>query len=137
MQYKLTFREYSEALKENKLLGLKCHNCDTVTAPPRMVCRKCGSSEMEIIELTGNGKNQTFTVINIPAEGREEECPYIVVLVELDEGPWIMGNLVDIEPEEASMELIGQRVKMSGSKVFAGDKYSAGDGARPVFSLEA
>ena len=135
MEYKLTFRDYSEALKKNRLLGLKCHECGAITVPPKMACRKCASPDMEIVELTGNGKIQTFTTINVAPEGRESECPYIIVLAELNEGPWIMGNLIGIDPSEATMELIGKRVKM-GHKVFPGDKYSAGDGASPLFSFE-
>jgi len=137
MQYKLTFKDYSEALKENKLLGLKCKECGTITTPPKMVCRQCTSPDMDIVELTGKGKNQTFTVVHVAPEGREEEAPYIIVLVELDEGPWIMGNLVGVDPNEVTTELvIGRRVKMAGHEVFPGDKYSAGEGARPLFSLE-
>ncbi len=134
MEYKLTFKNYNEALKENKLLGLKCKTCGVITTPPKMVCRQCTGTDLEITELKGTGKIKTFTTIFVPAEGREEETPYIIVLVELDEGPWIMGNLADVDPERASMELIGKRVKM-GVKVFPGDKYSAGEGARPLFKL--
>jgi len=90
---------------------------------------------MEIVELAGKGKIQTFTTVYVAPEGRENEAPYIIVLVELDEGPWIMGNLIDIDPTKATMELIDKRVSM-GRKVFPGDKYSCGDGARPLFSLE-
>jgi len=90
---------------------------------------------MDIVELTGKGKIQTFTTVNVASEGREGEVPYMIVLVELDEGPWIMGNLTGIDPGEATMELIGRRVKM-GHKVFPGDKYSAGDAASPLFSFE-
>ena len=136
MEYKLTFKGYNEALKENKLLGLKCQECGTITVPPKMVCRKCASPDMEIIELTGKGKIQTFTTCNVAPEGREDEVPYIIVLVELDEGPWIMGNLTGIDPATATVELIGKRVRMGDNKVFPGDKYSAGDSARPLFSLE-
>ena len=136
MEYKLTFKGYNEALKENKLLGLKCQECGTITVPPKMVCRKCASPDMEIIELTGKGKIQTFTTCNVAPEGREDEVPYIIVLVELDEGPWIMGNLTGIDPATATVELIGKRVRMGDNKVFPGDKYSAGEGARPLFSLE-
>lgn len=135
MEYKLTFRDYNGALKKNKLLGLKCSECGVITVPPKMVCRKCASPDMDIVELGGKGKIQTFTTVYVAPEGRQGECPYIIVLVELDEGPWIMGNLIDIDPSEATMELIGRRVKM-GRKVFPGDKYSAGDGARPLFSFE-
>jgi uncharacterized OB-fold protein len=137
MEYKLTFKDYNEALKENKLLGLKCQECGTVTVPPKMVCRKCTSPNMEVVELTGKGKIQTFTTCNVAPEGREDEVPYVILLVELDEGPWIMGNLTGIDPKETTVELIGKRVKMGDSKVFSGDKYSAGEGARPLFGLEA
>ena len=136
MEYKLTFKGYNEALKENKLLGLKCKECGTITVPPKMVCRKCASPDMEIIELTGKGKIQTFTTCNVAPEGREDEVPYIIALVELDEGPWIMGNLTGIDPTTATVELIGKRVRMGDNKVFPGDKYSAGEGARPLFSLQ-
>jgi len=135
LEYKLTFKDYNEALKKNKLLGLKCNSCGTVTVPPKMVCRQCASSDMDIVELSGRGKIQTFTTVFVAPEGREDECPYIIVLVELDEGPWIMGNLTSIDPSEATMELINKRIKM-GHKVFAGDKYSAGEMTRPLFSLE-
>ena len=136
MEYKLTFKDYNEALKKNKLLGLKCNSCGAVTVPPKMVCRQCASPDMDITELNGKGKIETFTTVNVPPEGREEECPYIIVLAELDEGPWLMGNLTGVNPDKATMELIGKRVTM-GHKVFAGDKYSAGEAVRPLFSLEA
>ena len=136
MEYKLTFKDYNEALKENKLLGLKCQECGTVTVPPKMVCRKCTSPNMEVVELKGKGKIQTFTTCNVAPEGREDEVPYVILLVELDEGPWIMGNLTGIDPKTTTVELIGKRVKMGGNKVFPGDKYSAGEGARPLFGLE-
>ena len=134
MEYKLTFKEYNEALKEDKLLGLKCKECGVITVPPKMVCRKCASLDLEIVQLTGKGKIQTFTVNNVASEGREDEVPYTIVLVELDEGPWIMGNLAGIDPNEVTMEVIGKRVKM-GHKVFPGDKYSAGEETGPLFSF--
>ena len=136
MEYKLTFKDFNEALKGNKLLGLKCKECGTITVPPKMVCRKCASPDLEVVELKGTGKIQTFTTCNVAPEGREDEVPYVILLVELDEGPWIMGNLTGIDPKTTTVELIGKRVKMGGNKVFPGDKYSAGEGARPLFSLE-
>lgn len=135
MEHKLTFNDYNQALKKNKLLGLRCQECGAVTVPPKMACRQCASPDMEIVELKGEGTIQTFATVYVAAEGREGEVPYTIVLVELDEGPWIMGNLIDIDPSKATMELIGKRVSM-GHKVFPGDRYSSGDGARPLFSLE-
>ncbi len=134
MEQKLYFKEYNEALKQNKLIGLKCRNCGAITIPPKMACRQCAGSEMDVIEVNSNGKIKTFTTVFVAAEGRESEVPYIIVIVELEEGPWITGNLEGIDPKTASMELIGKKVKM-GNKVFPGDKYSAGESARPLFSL--
>ncbi len=134
MEYRLTSKNYYEALKQDKLLGLKCRSCGAVTVPPAMVCRQCAGADMEIVELKGGGKIRTFTTVFVAAEGRESEVPYIIVLVELDEGPWLMGNLDGIDPKLASMELIGKKVKM-GHKVFSGDKYSAGEGVSSLFSL--
>ena len=93
MEHKLIFNDYNEALKQNKLLGLKCQSCGAITVPPKMVCRQCASPDMEVVELNGSGKIRTFTTVFVAAEGREEEVPYINVMVELDDGPWIMGNL--------------------------------------------
>ena len=135
MEAKLTFHQYSEALKEDKLLGLECQLCGAVTVPPRMVCRKCTSLDLEVITLSGKGKIKTFTTAFVAAEGRENELPYTIVLAEMDEGPWLMGNLEGIAPEKVTMDIIGRRVKL-GHKVFSGDKYSAGEAARPLFSLK-
>ncbi|MBA7632662.1 hypothetical protein ES703_40214 [subsurface metagenome] len=46
-----------------------------------------------------------------------------------------MGNLTGTDPTTVTVELIGKRVKMGETKVFTGDKYSAGEGARPLFNL--
>ena len=134
MEHKLIFKDYNEALKQNKLLGLKCKQCGAVTVPPRIACSKCSSTDLDIVELSGKGKIQTFTTVFVAPEGREGECPYVIVLVELDEGPWIMGNLTGVEPNKVTMEIMGKKVKM-GHAVFPGDKFSAGDGARPLFRL--
>jgi hypothetical protein len=136
VEHRLAFKEYNEALKENRLLALKCSECEAITVPPKMLCRNCASEKMEVIELGGGGVITTFTTVNVAPEGREEEVPYIVVMVGLDEGPWVMGNLTGIGPDGASMELIGKRVEM-GHTVFSGDKFSAGESTSPLFRLTA
>lgn len=132
MEYKLPFRVYHKALMKNRLLGLRCNQCETLTCPPQMSCSSCASYDLEITQLSGKGKITTYTTIVVAPEGRETEAPYIIVLVELDEGPWIMGNLTDMDPERAGMDLIGKRVE-AGCRVYPGDRYSDGPMARPAF----
>src|SRR4030042_871306 len=117
MEHKLSFKQYNEALKQNKLLGLKCQQCITITVPPRIACSNCASTDMDITELSGKGKIQTFTTVFVPPEGRESECPYVIVLVELDEGPWIMGNLTGIDPNKGTMDIMAKRGQ-KGAAVF-------------------
>jgi uncharacterized OB-fold protein len=134
MEYKLDFQTYNDALKKNSLLGLTCRECKQITCPPKMTCQECGGTNLEIIELSGNGTIKTFTQTFVAPQGRECEAPYVIILVELEEGPWIAGNLIDISPDKVTMELIGKKVRL-GAKVFPGDQYSAGPAARPLFSF--
>ena len=74
--------------------------------------------------MSGKGTIRTFTVVRVAPEGKIP--PYVVAMVELDEGPWVMGNIINIDPNEASMSLIGEKVNL-GSQVVEGDVYSIGD----------
>jgi uncharacterized OB-fold protein len=135
MEARLFFREYNENLRQGRLSGLKCDGCGELSAQPRLICAKCGGQDLEAVELKGGGTIQTFTVNYVAAEGRESEAPYIVAIVQLDDGPWVMGNITSLKPEEAGMDIIGRKVSMEGPAVFAGDRYSAGEVARPLFKL--
>ena len=134
MKYKIDFRTYSEALKRNQLLGLKCQGCGAVTCPPTLVCQQCTVSDQEIIELSGKGEIKTFTTTHVAPLGREVEAPYMIVIVALEEGPWITGNLTDMDPAKVNMDIIGRKVTLR-HKVFPGDIYSSGEAARPLFDL--
>jgi uncharacterized OB-fold protein len=131
MEYKLTAKMFAEALKEGKLMGLKCNKCSAYTAPPKKVCMECGSEDMEITQLSGKGQIRTFTVIRVPPEGFE--APYVVGMAELDEGPWLMGNIIDIDADAATMDIIGKKVSV-GHQVLPGDKFSAGEMVAVTFS---
>lgn len=134
MEAKISVKEYLTALAENKLLGLKCQDCGFMTSPPRFACRKCGGQDMEIADLSGKGKIVTFTVVQIPSEIRRGLQPYLVVMVELDEGPWIMGNIDGIKPADATLGLIGKRVTMKNPPLAPGQKPE--DGVAPMFVLD-
>lgn len=130
--YRLTHLQYFEALKENVLKGLKCLDCGTITVPPKATCDECGSSHQEVTQLSGEGAIRTFTVIRVAPEGFQ--APYIVVLAQLREGPWLTGLLEGLDPERAGMDLIGRKVRL-GHKVIHHMKYTAGEGVVPAFSL--
>ncbi|HJX13958.1 MAG TPA: Zn-ribbon domain-containing OB-fold protein [Dehalococcoidales bacterium] len=132
MEYKLNFDSFREGLKEGKLLGLKCQKCAGYTAPPQKVCAQCGSEDMDVVTLSGKGTIQTFTVIHVAPEGFES--PFVVAMAELEEGPWLMGNVEGIDPEKVNMDIIGRRVTI-GYKDVPADMISAGERIALTFKL--
>lgn len=132
MEYALTFEQYQKGLEQGEFLGLRCNGCDTFTFPPLGTCRNCSGTDLKVTQINGQGTVRTFTVIRVAPEGRRP--PYVVAMVELEEGPSVMGNLVDINPDEADMGLIGRTVKL-GSQMVQGDTYSPDDCRVITFSL--
>jgi uncharacterized OB-fold protein len=132
MDYKLTFDKYQEGLEREEFLGLRCNTCNTYTFPPLGVCRNCSGTDLEVTQMSGKGVLRTFTVIRVAPEGMKP--PYVVAMVELEEGAWTIGNLVGINPDDADMSLIGKKVKL-GSQPIKGDTFSAGDSRVITFSL--
>lgn len=132
MDYKLTYKHYAEGLKSGKLLGLNCNKCGTYTVPPQKVCAQCGSEDFDVVELSGVGTLRTFTTIRVAPVGFE--APYIVGEAELEEGPWLMGNIIGIDIDKAGLEIVGKKVKI-GSHILPGDRFSCGEVVIPTFTL--
>jgi uncharacterized OB-fold protein len=134
MEYPLTYEDFKKGLSQGELLGLECRQCGKLIVPPSAFCVDCGHKKLTKYSFITRGVIRTFTVIRVPPQGFT--APFVVALVELEEGPWIMGNLIDINTEEASLDLIGKKVKVASQKVPA-DPYSGGDRIALTFKLEA
>ncbi len=78
--------EFVDHLKEGKLEGTRCKKCDKVYFPPKADCADCNSSEVEWLEFSGNGTLQTYTIINAAPTGFEEQVPYTIGVIDLEEG---------------------------------------------------
>jgi uncharacterized protein len=132
-KYPLTYEEFKQGLQEDKLLGLKCLDCGELLLPPGAVCTSCGSSRMEVKTFAKRGKVKTFSVIRVGPAGYN--TPYIVALVELEDGPWVVGNLTAFDPQNASMDLIEREVTV-GSKILPRDPAEPGqEGCVLTFEL--
>ena len=72
-----------------------------------LICGQCGA-DPELIDVSGAGTVYTYTVVrHNGAPAFRSEVPYILAMVELLEGPMIMGNVTDCQPEDVT---IGMRV---------------------------
>lgn len=134
MTHALTYSEYADALGKGTLLGLQCRRCREHIAPPTAACPACGSLSLDVVSLSPHGRITTFTVVRVAAAGFRP--PLVVAMAELDEGPWVMGTVKGIGPQEATMGLIGRRVRVGGERTDA-DPYSGGEGLSLTFELES
>ena len=89
-------------LREHKLLIQRCSGCGTLRHPPRPMCPECRSVAWDTIESAGRGTVYSYVM---PHQPRFPffDYPYIVVLVQLDEGVRLVSNLCDSDPANVTV----------------------------------
>jgi uncharacterized OB-fold protein len=102
---------YWNAARERRLLIRKCNGCGSLHFMPRHLCPDCWSDQLEWVESKGTGSVHSFTVIRrAPVAAFAVRVPYVVALIELDEGPRMMANVIG---EDALSVCIGDRVRVT------------------------
>ena len=92
-------RDFWAAAAEGRLLVQACPRCGHRQFYPRALCTVCGDTP-EWLECSGRGTVHTFTIIRqMGMRPFRDELPYVVAMVELEEGPLMMGNVTDCDPE--------------------------------------
>ncbi|MBN2331252.1 MAG: Zn-ribbon domain-containing OB-fold protein [Candidatus Aenigmarchaeota archaeon] len=86
------------------LVGSKCELCSRHFFPGRVICPECRrKGKMHEHRFSGKGKVYSYTVIRTPPTGFEIYIPYVVAIVDLEEGARVVSQLVDVKPEEVSI----------------------------------
>lgn len=101
--FPFTIEQFYKFVSERKLMAAKCKKCGTMLLPPRPMCTKCFSSDLEWVELKNKGKLLTYTVIHVSSKQFESLIPYAVGIVKLEDGPKLPGMIQDVEPEKISV----------------------------------
>lgn len=101
--FPFTIEQFYKFVSEKKLMAAKCKKCGTMLLPPRPMCTKCFSSDLEWVELKNKGKLLTYTVIHVSSKQFESLIPYAVGIVKLEDGPKLPGMIQDVEPEKISV----------------------------------
>jgi len=98
-----------------QLVGEVCPKCDAKIFPPRDVCPYCSDNESQPhFQFSGHGEVFSYSTVHNAPEGYEEQTPYTVALVKLEEGPLITAQLTDVNNDEVS---IGMPVEMVTRKL--------------------
>jgi len=101
---------YWQGAREDRLLIRKCRGCGALHFMPRHLCPHCWSEDLEWIDASGRGTVHSFTVIRrAPMESFAGRVPYVVALVDLEEGPRMMSNIVG---DDALETRIGDAVRV-------------------------
>jgi uncharacterized OB-fold protein len=88
---------YWDALKRRELRMQKCDGCGRIWYPPSPLCPGCWSRKFTWTQLSGRGKINTWVIFHQAYfHSYEQDIPYNVVEVELDEGPRILTNLIGL-----------------------------------------
>ena len=91
---------YWEGCRKHKLLLQRCTQCKEFQFYPRVICSNCMSEDLEWEKASGRGRILTFTIVRrAVAEAYDADVPYVVALIQLDEGPTMMSNVVQCAPE--------------------------------------
>ncbi|MGE3690117.1 MAG: Zn-ribbon domain-containing OB-fold protein [Novosphingobium sp.] len=101
-------REYFEGCMEGELRVRTCNACGARFRFAHALCPQCWSADMSWERVSGRATVSHFTVVHqAPVPAFQAESPYVLAMVELDEGVRMMTNIVGCDPESV---IIGMKV---------------------------
>lgn len=102
--------EYWDGARRGELRLRYCLDCAKHFYYPRPFCPVCWSTNLEWRTAAGTGTVYTYSIVHSNDNPQfRERLPYVVAIVELDEGPRVDTNLVDCDHESI---VVGMRVEV-------------------------
>ena len=98
--------------REHELWVRQCRDCSVAYFYPRDICPSCFSTNTTWVRSSGKGTLYSFAIVHQALHPAfADAVPYVVAMVELEEGARTPTNLVDVEPDPAKIR-IGMRVEV-------------------------
>lgn len=93
-----------DATAAGRLELQRCTSCSLAPWPPRSVCPDCQSASMDWQVHPGTGTVYSFSVTRAGV-GRawKEHLPFVIAYVQLDDGPTVLTNIVDCDPDAVTI----------------------------------
>jgi uncharacterized OB-fold protein len=99
-------KPYWEATKRHELVMQRCKRCSSYVWYPRELCTSCLGSDLEWVKMSGKGRLYSYTVIYQPASPVfRDDVPYVFAMIQLDEGPRMVANLIDVPLDQVQVEM--------------------------------
>lgn len=104
-------REFQRQGRDGRLRFQRCVGCGYLRHPPAGICPECLGGEATWVTDPGAGQVWSFCVYRRAFHPAFAALvPYVVALVELDSGPRLVTNVVDLPPEQVRVGLRGRAV---------------------------
>ncbi len=81
----------------------RCDACAKVYFPPRPFCPACASRQVRVFAASGRGSLYSYVIHHRKVPGFTP--PYAIAVVQLDEGPRLMSNIIDCPQTPEALEL--------------------------------
>lgn len=107
-------RYHREIPQRYRLEAGKCKQCGHISFPPRLVCTKCRSKSFETVQLSREGKILTFTIIRVGPDKFSKETPYVVAIIELNDGVRLTAQVADCDVNKVEID---SKIKMVFRKI--------------------
>lgn len=104
-------RPFWDGTKQHRLVMQRCSRCKRTLWLPSPSCQTCGNSELSWEQLKGTGTVYTFTIVHkvVRNTAFAKKTPYLLAVVELDDGPRMIADIRFGTPEQVK---IGSRVEV-------------------------
>ena len=96
-------RPFWDAAKQHRLLIQACDDCGTRYFYPRPLCPACLSRRVRWIDASGRARLHTFVINHRPPRGFPVTAPFVIGIVEIEEGPRMMSHIVEVTPDPAAL----------------------------------
>jgi uncharacterized OB-fold protein len=98
---------YWDGARSGELRIQRCTACGDHYFYPRPLCPRCGSEAVEWVTASGRATLHSYVINHRPAPGFEDDAPYAIAIVQLEEGPRMMTNLVGVQatPEQLVLDM--------------------------------
>ncbi len=99
-------QEFWNAARGHELRLQRCRGCGQYIFYPRVFCPACLSDSLDWVTVSGRGRVYSFTVVRRAMHpGFRPDVPYVLAIVELEEGPRLTTNVVGCAPSDVRVEM--------------------------------
>ena len=96
-------RHFWDGALEDRLVLQRCNDCGAVYFPPRAMCPVCGSRSIAAFDASGRATLYSYVISHVGPPGWS--LPFVVAIVQLAEGPRMLTNIIDVDPDPECLPL--------------------------------